>query len=308
MREAQHYLGMTIVWDRQVRSLKLVQEKFCLETAQRFSIEPSDKVRSPLPSGFETFYLHELPSAVDTGKGLPSEGSPDPFDPELDESGSKVFQQMIGCLNYISQVTRPDVAYAVSQLARVMFRPRQRHMKAACHCISYLLSTRTLGITYTAEAGSVLQAYSDSDFQNCKSSKSIPGLIFMLAGGPVHWLSKRQDRVTNSTCEAEAQALITCPQHVCYMRDLLEEIGLTQTGPTPVLCDNQATVDLSIDPVSHHRTKQLRKAMHYVRELRELGIISPTLVGTQFQLADFLTKHCRVQDFVRNIEQVGLRQ
>jgi hypothetical protein len=240
--------------------------------------------------------------------GMPGEGSPDPFDPELDESGSKAFQQMVGCLNYISQVTRPDVAYAVSQLARVMFRPRQRHMQAARHCISYLLSTRTLGITYTAEAGSVLQAYTDSDFQNCKSSKSISGLIFMLAGGPIHWQSKRQDRVTNSTCEAEAQALITCAQHVCYMRDFLEEIGLMQTSPTPVLCDNQATVDLSTDPVSHHRTKQLRKAMHYVRELRERRVISPTLVGTQSQLADFLTKHCRPHDFARNIEQVGLRQ
>jgi hypothetical protein len=134
-------------------------------------------------------------------------------------------------------------------------------------------------------------AYADSDHQACHSSKSITGYVLKFAGGPVYWQSKRQDRVTDSSCESEAQAFITCVKTIEFVRDQLEELGLPQTWPTPVFNDNEATVALASDPVSHQRTKQMRKAMNYVRERKEYGVISPQKIGTKSQPADFLTKN-----------------
>ena len=292
MGEAGHYLGMTITRDRAKRLLTLTQEKYCLELGKRFQVVPNPKVLTPLPKSFETFYIHELSTAPQGGLSYPTGGCPDPFDPLLDASSHKLFQQVVGSLNYISGVTRPDLSFAVGQLSRVMHRPRTRHLKAALHAVTYLANTASFGLHYDGEIGPTLIAYSDSDHQACPSSKSISGLVFMVAGGPLFWQSKRQDRVTNSTCESEAQALISCVQQVEYLRDLLEEMDLAQSGPTQVCCDNKSSVDLATDAVSHHRTKQLRKVMHYVRDRKECGVILPTQVDTTMQYADFLTKNC----------------
>ena len=292
MGEAGHYLGMTIKRDRVKCLMTLSQEKYCLELGERFKVSPNVKVETPLPKGYETYYIHELPTAPKGGLSYPEGGCPDPFDPILSAEEHKLFQQIVGSLNYISGVTRPDLAYAVGQLSRVMHRPRTRHLKAAFQAVTYLVNTASFGLHFDGTKGSTLVAYTDSDHQACASSKSISGLVYVLAGGPLYWQSKRQDRVTNSTCESEAHALISCVQSVEYLRDLLEDLDLAQLGPTQVCCDNKSTVDLATDAVSHQRTKQLRKVMHYVRDRKECGIITPTQVDTTLQYADFLTKNC----------------
>ena len=307
MGEAGHYLGMTISRDRGRRLMSLVQAKYCRELGERFQLSADPKVETPLPKNFEAFFLHELSTAPQGGLSYPKEGCPDPFDPILSPELHKLYQQVVGSLNYIAGVTRPDLAYAVGQLSRVMHRPRTRHLKAAQHAVVYLLNTPNFGLHYDGNKGSTLLAFTDSDHQACASSKSISGLVFTLSGGPLFWSSKRQERVTNSTCESEAQALITCVQNVEYLRDVLGELDLCQIGPTQVCCDNKSTVDLATDPVSHHRTKQLRKVMHYVRDRKDCGVILPVQVDTTLQFADFLTKNCDAPIFHHCRQLCGIR-
>ena len=50
--------------------------------------------------------------------------------------------------------------------------------------------------------------FSDSDFASDKiTSKSIYGYLFIVAGGPVSWKSKRSSIIALSTMEAELDAL-----------------------------------------------------------------------------------------------------
>ncbi len=101
--------------------------------------------------------------------------------------------------------------------------------------------------------------------------------------------------------------MITCVQNVEYIRELLDELGCTQYSPTQVFCDNKSTVDLATDPISHQRTKQLRKAMHYVRDCREKGIILPTQIGTNDQEADMFTKNQPVAIFEHKKSLLNLK-
>ena len=74
----------------------------------------------------------------------------------LDQNQSKQFREMVGCLLYISGACRPDIAFAVGRLAQFSHLPCEDCMKAAKQVISYLLSTKDLGLMYKDE-GDILK-------------------------------------------------------------------------------------------------------------------------------------------------------
>jgi hypothetical protein len=304
--EAKYYLGMSIKRNREKGELWLGQEKYCLDMAVKFGESDSKSPSTPLPHNFILHYLHELPQAAGGGLGQPDPYSKEPFDPILPTPQVKLYQQIVGSLNYAAHTTRIDIAYAVGQLARVCHRPRQRHLEAARHCVRYLKGTASQCLHFSRDKGTYLKAYADSDHQACHSSKSITGYLLSLAGGPIYWQSKKQDRVTDSSCESEAQAFITCVKTVEFVRDQLQEFGLTQSWPTPVYNDNEATIALASDPISHQRTKQMRKAMNYVRERKEYNVIAPNKIGTKSQPADFLTKNLALSPFLSCVALAGM--
>ena len=47
------------------------------------------------------------------------------------------YRSVIGKLNYLEKNTRPDIAYAVHQLARFSSDPKKSHGEAAIHIIKY---------------------------------------------------------------------------------------------------------------------------------------------------------------------------
>ena len=57
------------------------------------------------------------------------------------------YQELVGCLLWISGCTRPDVLYPASYLSRFVASPTDSHWQLALQVVSYLVHTRTLGIT-----------------------------------------------------------------------------------------------------------------------------------------------------------------
>ena len=120
------------------------------------------------------------------------------------------------------------------------------------------------------------------------------------------WTARKQDRITSSTCDSESYALMTDVQYVEHVRDLLEELGQTQFTPTPLYCDNTATVKLCIDPHAHRKSVQLTRHMAYVRERTKYGVLAPLHVSSRDQPADFLTKRLDASAHSRCRELSGL--
>ena len=100
-------------------------------------------------------------------------------------------------------------------------------------------------------------------------------------------------------------ALNLAVKEVMYLRDLLGELGIPPTGPTPVFCDNQATVAISKDPVCTSRTRHVSTYFHWVREQQGKGVISKIPISTNEQAADYLTKMLPTAEFRANCALVG---
>ena len=104
--------------------------------------------------------------------------------------------------------TRPDIAFAVSQVSQHNSLPDQTHERAVHRILRYLHKTTNLGITYDGSKGLTLEAYSDADHGAGEDRKSISGYLFKIGGGAIAWTSKKQPTVALSSIEAEYMALL----------------------------------------------------------------------------------------------------
>ena len=111
----------------------------------------------------------------------------------------KQYQSLVGSLMYLSVCTRPDLAYAVSTLARFSNKPNRSHWTAAKRVLRYLRGTANYGIVFTKSESGECLGYSDADWAGDQEDRrSTSGYLFQMAGGPVSWKSQKQESVTLS--------------------------------------------------------------------------------------------------------------
>ena len=124
------------------------------------------------------------------------------------------YQRKMGSLLYATTTTRPDIAFAVSRLARFNQNPSQDHQRAADRVIQFLYSTRSRAICYKGDIeGGGNRAYlfiytSNASFaDNSVDRKSSQGYIITLFGGLIAWRANKQDTITILSTKAELLAL-----------------------------------------------------------------------------------------------------
>ena len=65
------------------------------------------------------------------------------------------YRSVVGMLLYLSGNTRPDIAFAVSQVARFTHAPKQSHATAIKMIVRYLSGTIDQGIIVPASSGNM---------------------------------------------------------------------------------------------------------------------------------------------------------
>ncbi|UYV69220.1 hypothetical protein LAZ67_6002864, partial [Cordylochernes scorpioides] len=199
----------------------------------------------------------------------PMETRPELLEEEDEENCQDLpYRELIGGLLYISQRTRPDIAYAVSQLARYCSKYTRKHWVAAKRILRYLKSSEHLGITYR-RTGEQLCVYSDADWgTNLEDRKSTSGYVVMFAGAPILWRSSKQTVTALSTMEAEYISLSSSVREVTWIREFLNHLDIpnNMVEPTPVWCDNQAAIAHAKSYISRSKTRHIAIRYHFVRE------------------------------------------
>lgn len=147
------------------------------------------------------------------------------------------YREIIGGLLYLARMTRPDISYAVTLLARFMSNPGRIQWEAAKRLLRYVEGTKKMALTYGMES-SVLIGYTDNDWGSQDNRHSISRYA-----GAVAWSSKKQPLVALSTTEAKLITATHAGRELKYIRNLLAEIFRPlQQLPTVLYCDNQSTI------------------------------------------------------------------
>jgi hypothetical protein len=211
---------------------------------------------------------------------------------EADDAAKLPYRELVGKLMYLATCTRPDIAFAVRELARFMSNYGAGHWAAAKHLMRYLQGTRSIGIIYghVDEPYPIFRTFTDSDWGQGESRKSICGYIVEMGGGAIAWSSKQQGVVALSSCEAEYIASTHAAKEVLWLRSLSQELGFTQLAPTPIYCDNQGTVACTHDPQHHSRMKHINIRYHFIRDCVQKKLIDVMYIPGIENVADILTK------------------
>jgi hypothetical protein len=77
---------------------------------------------------------------------------------------------------------------------------------------------------------------------------------------------------------------------IVWLRELLAELGFSQSNPTSLHADNTSAIQISATPVYHERTKHIEVDCHSIREALDTRIISLPHVSTDLQIADMFMK------------------
>nr|KYP48333.1 hypothetical protein KK1_030026 [Cajanus cajan] len=96
----------------------------------------------------------------------------------------------------------------VSVVSQFMQDPRERHMQAVDKILQYLKSSPGKGLLFKREDTLTMKIYTDADYAgSITDRKSTSGYCIFLGDSLVTWRSKKQDRVSRSSAEAEFRAL-----------------------------------------------------------------------------------------------------
>jgi hypothetical protein len=235
------------------------------------------------------------------------------------------YRQAVGTLLWLSLGTRPDICYAVSQVAKFNDCYGMEHWRAVLRIFRYLKGTPKLGLKFSSidSSSSFMKRFNTATFlkdlecvyynqgsrslsdkdvleslgfvdsnlaRDLDNRKSITGFIFFLGCCAISWQSKQQASVALSSMEAEYMAACAATQEAIWLRRLLQEFGCLFTRPFTLLEDNQACIFLSKNPGDFPKTKHIAQRYHFVREQVNEGEIILRKIGTKENLADVFTK------------------
>ena len=165
------------------------------------------------------------------------------------------------------------------------------HWNALMHVIGYIKNTMDYGLTYSRDSNLSPTAFVDADYGGCQDTRrSTSGYIFLMAGGPVTWSSKRQTSVALSTVEAEYVVMSRCAQQMVWMQSWLDEVDIEHSLPGLIKGDNCGAIALTKNTKDHGKVKHIDIRHHYIHDLLQSGAISIEQVPSADNLADLFTK------------------
>lgn len=218
------------------------------------------------------------------------------------------YREALGSLMFLAIVFRPDTAFAVGLVSRFVEQHDENHWQAVKRIFRYLLGTITLGFIYKMGGSNFgLAGYSDADFAGeVNTRRSTFEYLFLLAGGPVTWSSRRQRLVTLSTTEAEYVAAADAAKEIMWLRQLLRNVGCDMSRATVLRIDNQSSIKLIKNPEYHKRMKHIVIRHHFIREKVKSSEIETLYVPSDSQLADIFTKTLAKERFICLHKRIGM--
>jgi hypothetical protein len=218
------------------------------------------------------------------------------------------YRRAIGMLMYLAVCTRPDIAFALSQLSQHLESPGITHWRAVVHLMRYLSGTKGHGILLDGSSGAdVLNVYSDADWANDTDDRhSYSGYIATFGNSVISWKSRKQPVVAASTTEAEYISLFEAGQEAKWFLTLLDSLKVKLSNKLTLFVDNQSAIALANNPMYQQRTKHIDIKNHWIREFIGEGKAETKYIPTNDQLADFLTKALAKKKHINSIIKLNI--
>ena len=274
------FIGLEIARDRQKRTLTLTQSSYIDAMFEKFMHGSDTKLwtklwTSPLGNDDED----TLAAFTNLAAGT---------EDEQRIAIDKGYMSIVGSILYASAMTRPDIAFHTSSLAKLLQCPSLPALDAALGIVSYLKRTRKLGLTYGPDDS--LRLYTDSSWGG--NPRPMAGYVSIYGGAGLSWAAKMLKIVPLSSAEAETAVLSLGCKDAMFVAQLLAELRPRATKQIVIdaFVDNTAAIELVKSHGASGRTRHFERWITYVRDLYQRSILTVKHVSTHDMPADIFTK------------------
>ncbi|KAE8239630.1 hypothetical protein A4X06_0g8158, partial [Tilletia controversa] len=280
-------LGLKVDINHGAGTATISQQAYIDSIIRRFGMDEANAVDSPMTAALQ-------------GLGRRTDG-------QATAAEICTFASLIGCEMWAAQGTRPDIAYAVSRLARFMANPRPEHIVGAYRLLRYLKGTSGIGLVFTDESNVQIEGFCDADHaKDHDNRRSVSGYAFFVHGNLVSWRSRLQATVAISSTESEYVAMSEAAREAKWLRTFTTELDFAPRRPTDIFTDSSGAYSLARNPEGHNRLKHIDVHHHFVRELVANQQVSVTQIGTDENAADTFTKVTSLARLQDGMSQLGL--
>lgn len=287
--EAKSILGIVIERNTDFGTISINQRRYIEDMLTKFGLDNCKTVNTPM----------------DINQKISSEMSPS-TDSEKEEMKNIPYRECIGSLLFASQISRPDISYAVNLLSRYCENPGRGHWIAVKRILRYLKGTREYHLVYGQETSELI-GYCDADWAgDIDQRKSTTGYLFTYGGGAISWSTKRQPTVALSSTEAEFMSMTAATQEALWLQQLLGEILQKDQQAVKIYCDNRGAMELAKNNSYSPRSKHIDIRHKFIHEKITEGKVDFEHLGTEDQAADILTKACSSNKILKHLPCFGI--
>ena len=229
----------------------------------------------------------------------------------------RTFMTAVGCLGWLVNTGRPDVAYAHSRVAQHMATPTTEAWEAVVRIFRYLKGAKNYALSaclHSTADDPEWQFYCDSDFagnsevQNKRRSQN--GYVAIENGAPVQYGSKvssvafahptiGEAHADMSSGAAEIYAAANATFEAMHLSYVADEMGINFPSPIELQMDNTTAEAFINHTCFKSKLKHIDARQEWVKVLRSKDILKPVHVPTKHNAADLFTKILPRPDFER---------
>ena len=137
-----YFLGIRIVQDDNTGEVWIGQPAYTNKLLEKFGMEDAKSVATPCDANNKLVKVEDGEERI----------------------GQGIYQSAVGSLMYFATGTRPDIIFAVYNVAKFCSDPTKRHWTAVKRILRYLKGTSDLGLLYVRGDSHDCFSYSDSDW------------------------------------------------------------------------------------------------------------------------------------------------
>ena len=251
--------------------------------------------------------------------------------PFLDEEWTQRYQSLVGAVQWAVSIGRMDINVAIMSMSSFQVQPRQGHLDRIKRMYGYLSRFRNLKIRIRTEEpdyshiplkqhnwsntqyGSptediphdaptprgkriTITVYFDANLMhNVMTGKAVTGILIFYNRTPMEWFCKQQATAETATYGAEFCSGRTGIEKLVDHRNSLRYLGVPINIVSYVFGDNESMINSSTIP--HARLNKTHNILsyHFVRSMVACGYINMQHVKSEYNFADFLSKHWSYQ-------------
>ena len=174
MGELHYFLGLKVVQDQETGNVWIGQKSYTENILRRFGMKNCKAIRTPVHPSTKLFKAVDNESMTQT-------------------SIKSCTSQAVGSLLYLSITIRPDITFALNNVAKFCAKPNKQHWLATKRIIRYLKGTEHYGLLYKKGASDSCLGYSDTDWGGeLDDQKSTFCYVFQIGETAISWRSKKQ--------------------------------------------------------------------------------------------------------------------